>query len=305
MQLAQKVLIVGPNLTMQYIHSVSDFVPGAVNRVESTHLVAAGKGVNVLRALSHLKIPAELLLFSGGSAHSLMHDLMASEGLNSLIVPMKSQLRVTNTILCGDQVTEVIGQSPTISLEEEADYLKVLESLLETNQFSAVIFTGTSPETNETVSIYEKILQKMRRLTCPVIVDSSRPFLKSTQPESNWLLKINRDEFSQIFQINQSSDSHQEQCLEDSSWSRLLITDGSKAAFMKWDGKIYRATPEKIEKIVNPIGAGDVCCAAFTQALIQGKSPLECLEWSLFVASLSCKSMVPGGFDLESERKLV
>ncbi len=302
MQAAPKVLIVGPNLTMQYIHTLCDFVPGAVNRVESTHLVAAGKGVNVMRALNNLNIPAELLLFSGGSAHSLMRDLMSEEGLESIIVPMEAQLRVTNTILCGEQVTEIIGQSPVISLEEEAKYLEILESLLKAHNWSAVIFTGTSPETTETVTIYEKILEKMRHLSCPVIVDSSRPCLRFTIPEPNWLLKINWDEFAQIFQVENKAQTQRKDHLRNSSWTRLLITDGSKPAYMKWGDEICDATPQKLDKIINPIGAGDVCCAAFTQAMIEGKTPLQCLQWSLHVASLSCQSMVPGGFDLQSER---
>ena len=293
-----RILVAGPNLTMQYLHKLPSVQLGGVNRVQSTTLVAAGKGVNVCRALSRLKATTQLLLFSGGLSGQRLERLLSEEKLTFEALPMESDLRVTNTLLGENEITEIIGASPRISNYEEERYLKRLQGLIQTQHWDAIIFTGTSPETGKVPCIYEKIMDVLRDYrTGPVIVDLSRPVVARIKPEKHWFLKINGEEFCNIFDVTEEPSAEElKASILSCAWQGLMVTSGPDESFLKIGDQLIRQAPPRIDEVVNVIGAGDVACASTALSLVFQETPEKLLEKALELASLSCKSQVPGSF---------
>ncbi len=80
------ILVCGQNCAWQLIYRFELVTAGAVNRVREVRRVAAGKGVNVARALTALGVPATLLAYLGGANGRRMQTDLRREGIATRVV---------------------------------------------------------------------------------------------------------------------------------------------------------------------------------------------------------------------------
>ena len=80
------ILVCGQNCAWQLIYQFKRVTAGAVNRVREVRRAAAGKGVNVARALTALGVPATLLAYLGGANGRRMQTNLRREGIAARVV---------------------------------------------------------------------------------------------------------------------------------------------------------------------------------------------------------------------------
>jgi len=307
----KKVLIIGPNLTLQQVHHMPSIGYDSVNRATSTKSFASGKGSNVARAVRQLGQESTLLSFVGSGVGEILVGKLIEEGIKFHSVPMKSMVRISSTIFDEQlsAITEVIAQSPSISAEEEETYFQNAMSLIQSDDFDSLVITGKSPMLVGRAPVTERILRDLKVTKKPVLIDLTEDFLSTLDFQPNWLLKVNVDEFDRLYKswLESGMDlpspddipgPELDEMVQAAPIARLCVTDSDCTAYIKWDGNIHNVTPEFLEnhEIVNTIGAGDVACAALSIFLTLEESPGVALEKALRYASASCKTILPGDF---------
>lgn len=307
----KRILIIGPNLTLQQVHHMPALELDSVNRATTTKSFASGKGSNVARAVRQLGHESSLLSFVGSGVGEILAGKLIEEGIKFHSVAMKSMVRISSTII--DQqlsiITEVIAQSPTISKEEEETYFQKAMSLIQGEDFDSLVITGKSPMVAGQTPVSERILRELKVTKKPVLIDLTEDFLATLEFQPNWLLKINVEEFDRLYESwlesgmdlpspNDIPGPELDEMVQAAPIERLCVTDGEGMACIKWDEIIHKAWPTWLspEEIVNTIGAGDVTCAALSIFLAREESPGVALEKALRYASASCKTILPGDF---------
>lgn len=307
----KKVLIIGPNLTLQQVHHMPALEYDSVNRATTTRSFASGKGSNVARAVRQLNQESCLISFVGSGVGEILSRKLQEEGIEFYSVSMQSMVRISSTIIDKQlsAITEVIAQSPSISAEEEETFFQNAMSLIRNDDFDSLVITGKSPMVKGGAPVTAKILRELKHTKKPVLIDLTEDFLSTLEFQPNWLLKINEEEFDRLYQSWLQSEVNLpapdgipglelDEMVQAAPVERLCVTGGEGMACIKWDGEVHKVWPTwlTMEEIVNTIGAGDVACAALSIFLAQEESPGVALEKALRYASASCKTILPGDF---------
>ena len=95
------ILVCGQNCAWQLIYRFERVTAGAVNRVLEVQRAAAGKGINVARALTALGLPATLLAYLGGANGRRMRAALRDEGIAARVVETAADTRTCVTLLEG------------------------------------------------------------------------------------------------------------------------------------------------------------------------------------------------------------
>ena len=295
------VLAVCLNPAWQKILTFRQVCHGEVNRAAALRECGGGKGVNVVRALRHLGLPAAVAVFHGGdSGRRLLAELTAS-GVEMLAIPTVAQTRTCITLISQDnhEVTEVIEPSAPIAPAELSAMRALLDS--ELARFGAVALSGTVPPGVEG-HFYAGVAVRARSLGIPVVLDAVNDIHAALQAGVT-VLKINAAE---LHAIAPSSDlqTSAESVLEDfSGVAAVAVTAGPEPAWLFTRKKTWRLTiPELPGPLVSAIGGGDCTTAVLTRRLAEHRDldllP-EFFQEALACASASCLTEIPSVFDPE------
>src|SRR3954471_17721926 len=116
MEHTRRVLIGGPNLTIDRTLTIEELRPGEVLRFEGVAVTPGGKGVNVARVARALGVPALLVGFTPGRTGAAAAALIADEELRIEPVPTGGELRSTAVVLENDgRVTVMNEPGPPIA----------------------------------------------------------------------------------------------------------------------------------------------------------------------------------------------
>jgi 1-phosphofructokinase len=295
-----RILVTGLNPAWQKTLEFESLRWGHVNRAAVCHEFGAGKGLNTAKVLSRFGHEAWLLQVIGGINGQRFDAWGRREGIRTLNVEVRAETRVCTTVIdkTTGEVTELI--EPFVAAPEEDAMQRALEMIPSGPAFfDALLFCGTVPA-GMTPSLYLNIL---RRTQAPFSVLDSFKDLPEGLLNEVTCLKINRHEFEELKKTEPDWTARQERV------PPILLTDGPRPArfLRKERGKFLEHTflLPRLEKVRNPIGAGDTVTAAFTHFVLSGVPMPEAFRQALAVGSASCLTMEPGEFREEERRKIL
>lgn len=272
---------------------------GEVNRAAALSECGGGKGVNVVRTLRHLGLPAAAAVFHGGdSGRKLLAELTAS-GVETLAVATAGQTRTCMTLISQEnrEVTELIEPSAPIALAEVAALRGMLDR--ELARFGAVTLSGTVPPGVDG-QFYAGVAARARTLGIPVVLDAVND-IHATLQAGVTVLKINAAELRAIAPSKDLQTSAEKVLQDFSDVMAVAVTDGPAPAWLSTRKKTWRLTiPELPGPLVSAIGGGD-CATAIMARRLAEKHDLEQLpdifREALACASASCLTEIPSVFD--------
>ena len=136
------VLVVCPNLAIDYTLRVDSLLPGHVHRTESYERHAGGKGVNAARAFRTLGREPLICGFAGGETGRFIDRGLEEEDLRRTLVPMEPESRTCVIILSeGGEATVVNETGPTVT--ESDAFLSVVAGLI--SESEAIAMMGSLP----------------------------------------------------------------------------------------------------------------------------------------------------------------
>lgn len=289
------LLAVGLNPACQRTLVFQRFTPGRVNRAESLLTTAGGKGIHFARAV-HRVAPGRCATacFLGGDTGAFIRQALAGEGIPLVAREGSAPTRVCTSVLCRatDTLTELIDPSDPVRPEDAAALLEDILRMLP--RLRGIALCGTFPPGVE-ASFYESIARNKGGI--PLLLDGYRGVGPTLATGAVDILKINVHEVCELAGCAEV-DAAAQHCLDRFQIGCLALTDGPGRAFLHTlDGPRWRFDLPALDRVVNPIGAGDTCAALMLWHLLDGAAPEEAFARGLAAASASCLHLEGARFD--------
>jgi len=299
------IVTVTPNPSLDRTVEIDALVRGDVLRARRASVEAGGKGVNISRALAANGIPTLAVLPSGGFEGAQLTGLLATPGVEVVLVRIAGAVRANISIVEPDgTVTKINEPGPGLTTDEfnalshatlraaaGADWLAASGSLP----------PGASPD------FYARLIDLLAPTSCRIAVDSSgEPLLRVLGMHPD-VVKPNRDELAEavgrsIATLGDAVDAAGR--LQEQGPRAVLASLGADGAILvdasgALHGEAYVDTP------VSAVGAGDSLLAGFLAGGGSGRKALvEGLAWGAAAVTLP-GSRVPGPSDLRRDAVLI
>lgn len=260
------IITITPNPSIDVSYYMEEFQLDAVNRCYDYNKTAGGKGLNVSKVL---KIIGEDLLatgFAGGKSGEFIEEGLKERNIKSRFIKIAGETRTSLAIQHEDTSTEIREAGPTISTEEEQEFLDLLKDLAE--KADTFCISGSLPLGLD-YSFMEKVLDitKDKKL----IVDTSGENLHKIVFESTikpYAVKPNLDEIMELTGLKKEELKIEEILKGDlfKDIPLVMVSLGKEGAVAKYKDSLYRMTVPVIEA-VNSVGSGDSTIAGLAYGI--------------------------------------
>ena len=279
---------------------------GAVNRASDTTVCAAGKGVNVAKALQTLGGHPLLLGFVGGPAGRLL-----AAGLRRARVPNRFVVQPRPTRVCRTlvergtrRVTELVEEAP---LPDRAAWRKFFAGYRRLVHGSRLVVIAGAPMPGAPADVYARLAREARNAGVPVIMDSRGEPLLGALPFKPLVAKLNREELEAT--VGRPLFSTQAiiaaaRRLIGKGAQHVVVTAGSQGAWLVSPDRVWRFAPPPI-KALNPIGSGDAMTAGIAFALARGFPLTEAVRRGVACGTANALTLLPADLAPSSVRRLI
>jgi 1-phosphofructokinase family hexose kinase len=290
------LLAAGLTPAWQEIYLFDRFTPGEVNRAARVERCASGKVINVGVALNQLGCESRILSVIGGRAGAALDSSLASLGVHRRWIDVAAETRTCVTVLdeASGQATELVENAGPISTAEVARFRDAFPEEAATADF--VVLTGSLPS-GAPASFYRDLLDHVR---CPVLLDIRGPELLLALEARPFAVKPNRAELSATLGKSLDTDADVVEAMAElnrrgAEW--VVVSEGAKTVWMCGEGTTWRISPPRLERVINPIGCGDVLAAGLAAGLSRGAGPVEAMPLAIATAAQSAIELLPAHFD--------
>lgn len=275
------------NPSVDYVIQVDDLIIGSLNKMNQEAKYPGGKGINVSRVLNELNYNNTALGFLGGYTGNFIEKQMQEKGGGTNFIRIKDETR-TNIKLKSSGETEINGLGPDIDSGESDQLLQQLEQITKED---TVILSGSAPP-SLAQHYYEEMVKIIANTGSAFVVDTTGESLKSTLAYRPLLIKPNKEELAEIFNVtlNKQDDLIKYgRKLLDLGARNAIISMGGDGAFLFTDNGIFKGNTPK-GKVQNSVGAGDSMVAGFTGKYNETKDAVEAFKWGLAAGSATAFS---------------
>ncbi|MBR5322910.1 MAG: 1-phosphofructokinase family hexose kinase [Clostridia bacterium] len=237
---------------------------GQLNRVNSAVVNAGGKGINVSRMLKKLKMDTQIYGFNGGRAGKMLEDILRDEGIECEFTPTECETRMNIKITDSESKETEINEKGGPVKEEE---FKKLMSILLNSPADIFIIGGSTPFGLESDTV-RRITAALKLRGKTVITDISGSSLVEAVKERPYLIKPNREEFSQLLGYTPEDDKCAEEAIGfyNKTGIEIILTLGKKGAVYSGRAGNYRVINPEV-KAKGFSGAGDTFLASYVYAV--------------------------------------
>jgi 1-phosphofructokinase len=269
------------NPSIDYVMSISQLRHGHVNRSAKRRFIAAGKGINVSRALQSMGVQSVAVFVCGcGFVGEEFKRLLAEEDLNSVIIPVHgcdTRINVKLRQAHESSVTEINGSFSV----GEGTVCAVNQTLSELGEGDFLIISGSLP-CGFPVDFYAKITEELSKKGVYVIVDTSgKPLKEVVKTQKAFLLKPNQHELSELSGVEIRSVEYALIYGKKIKCRNVLASLGQIGAVLinndSETAQSYICRSQEITKGYT-VGAGDALLAGFVAQYIKSEDYEKALQ---------------------------
>ena len=240
---------------------------GELNRISRTQVSAGGKGINVSILLCNLGIENTALGFIGGFTGNEIKRQLNAINCKTDFVEVDGDSRI-NVKINADTRTELNAEGPTITSAQFDEFMKKLEKVSDGDY---VVLSGSVPKGLGS-DVYGKILSLLSSKKVNTIVDTSGDALKEALEYQPFLVKPNRHELGELFDVEIESSEDvikYASFLQDVGAQNVLVSlDKDGAILLDENGVSHKVVAPEISQ-VNTVGAGDSMIGGFIASYMQ------------------------------------
>lgn len=257
---------------------------GTLNRISHSQVVAGGKGINVSRVLSNMGVENTALGFIGGFTGNEIERQLNEAKCNTDFVTVKNGDSRINVKINADTKTELNAEGPDITPDELAEFMYKLDNVCDGDYIvlSGSIAKGLSP------MVYSQILDHLHSKNVNVVVDASGELLKQCLEYQPFLVKPNRYELGELFEVELESDNDiikYASFLQDVGARNVLVSmDKDGALLLDETGNVHRLPAPEIS-YVNSVGSGDSMVAGFIASYSKDEDYTTALKYAVACGS--------------------
>ena len=275
------ILTITANPSVDISYQLEKFNIDDVTRTSDIEKHAGGKGIHVGYVLKELGAKPVHSGFAGGKLGEFIEEGLEDRGQEARFVKIKGDTRNCIAILHEGKQTEILEAGPTISKNEEEEFLNKLDQISEGCHI--INISGSLPK-GLTSDFYKEIIKYAKKHDKFVSVDTSGKTLKDmiNAEEKPDLIKPNETEIADVLgrkiEKNDLKEILKQAPFKDIPY--IIVSMGKDGAMVKIKDKIYNAKVPKVEA-VNPVGSGDSSLAGALFAIDEGKSDEEIIKTSM------------------------
>ncbi|MGN1398478.1 MAG: 1-phosphofructokinase family hexose kinase [Erysipelotrichaceae bacterium] len=266
------------NPSIDYYVYLDELKKGHINRIDNYRFIAAGKGINVSRMLSKLKINSVCIFPKGGfSGNFLLDELSKDQNIECRTVEVDQPNRI-NVKIRHEEETDLNASGPQLDLATQQKLVRLVEDVSE-GEFvviSGSIQQGLYPVVKQIADYIKskkaKLLLDVPNLSLQEIISCHPALIKPNLEELQTLLDSQKD-------INELVSEIKSRILAQGVES-LLISMSDKGAYYIDNEVQYQISTEKVE-VVNTVAAGDSLVAATVGKLACGYEKKQALRYGV------------------------
>jgi 6-phosphofructokinase 2 len=273
--------------------SVRKMMPFTKMRCAPAHRDPGGGGINVARVLKRLGIEATAIYPAGGATGRRLADLLAREGVRSIVIPASNDTREDLTVFdetTREQFRLVFPGDPL----GEGEWQGCLEALARIAPAPAFVVASGSLPAGVPPDFFGRVVQASKAPS-KVIVDTSGRFLKPALEAGVYLIKPNLGEFQELAGISSTDDAALieagRRLLARYRIEIIALSMGPAGALLVTRDIVLRANGFPIAPI-SVSGAGDSFLGAMVWSLVNDGSLEAALRYG--VAGGSAALLNPG-----------
>jgi 1-phosphofructokinase family hexose kinase len=304
---SRRVLVAGPNLTIDRTLATSELRPGHDVDVADVTVTAGGKGVNVARAVGALGLDATLLGLLAGHMGKAAAGLLAEERIRLLGLPVTGELRSAFIIHERDGRATVLNEpGPELAEAEWLAYEAMAADAL--GEHAVVVCIGSLPP-GAPDDAYARIVAMARERGRRSVVDAGGHVLLRALDEAPDIVCPNLAEAEAVLfgATSEAVDAPADARERAVAAARALVRGGARtaavtaasagAAFADAGGRQVHWVAAPRVSVANPMGAGDAFAAGLATAIARELPPAEAARFAVAVASASVEHPRAGFLD--------
>ena len=284
------------NVAVDKAYVIGKLIDHTVMRVNRCTNTAGGKGLNVAKVVHLCGEEVQATGFVGGFNGAYVEDMLKKQNIPSRFVHVQGETRSCINVLDEDGgSTEFLEPGEPIRPEEVQEFLDQFDDIIADS--SVVTISGSVPKGVD-VTIYAKLIEKIKAQGKKVVLDTSGALLKESIKACPTMVKPNTDEIEDLLgiKVNNHKDLVEgAKKLHEMGIPVVVVSLGGDGALVVSDEGVFRGQPPKIE-VVNTVGCGDSMTAAFAVAFARGLSVQEALRYAIAVSAANAMTMETGSF---------
>ena len=303
--LPRPVLVVCPNLSLDYTEEVDEVVVGRVHRASRSDVRGGGKGVNVARALGCIGQAATVVGFTAGRTGALIAKLLAEEDIPLTGTPVPGRSRSCFSVVAGSASTVFNEPGPEIGPDDWARLSAAVAGRLTAE--TVLVISGSLPP-GAPADAPGDLVRLAAQRGCDVLVDVSGDALRPAIAGRPKLITPNLAEARAACgrpapevvdpgsaALHEAADLAER--LRQQTSGAVLVTAGSAGAALA-DGDETTHFPPFRVTVRNAVGAGDCAIAGVAAGVAAGVPLVDAVRFGLAMAAASCETFPAGVLDL-------
>lgn len=281
------------NPCIDRLAEVPAFTYGGMNRVTRSRSDAAGKGVNVAVAYSHLGGDSLCTGFHYETGSEMITGLLDAEGIPCDCIRVPGTVRTNFKIHdhATGRTTEINESGCPVAEDAIAALIEKIGKLAE--KADTMVFCGSVPP-GVPADIYRTLISAARRAGARCILDAQGELLRIGIEAGPVLIKPNLYELETTFGLKITDTAEivsAARLIMEAGVSMVAVTLGSAGAVIVDAGEAWYAPAIPVE-IGGLCGAGDSAVAGFCRAMDEGLSLGDILRYG--VAAATASVILPG-----------
>lgn len=286
------------NPSIDYIVRLDSLELGITNRTTSEEYYFGGKGINVSCVLAELDLDSTAFGFVAGFTGEAIEKGIRNDKIITDFIKLEEGNSRINVKIKAEHETEINGQGPHIN---DAELDRLLAKIERISDGDTLVIAGNVPNTMPD-DVYERILEKIKDKKVRIVVDATKKLLLNSLKYKPFLIKPNRQELTEIFEVEINSEDDIEKYakeLQKMGAQNVLISLGQDGAMLidEFGGK-HKAGVLK-EKVINTVGSGDSMVAGF----VAGYEKEHSYSYALKLGS-ACGNATAFSYGLATKEKI-
>ncbi|WP_347904039.1 1-phosphofructokinase [Pseudomonas purpurea] len=296
-----KILTLTLNPALDLTVQLPQLALGQVNRSETMHTHAAGKGVNVAQVLADLGHHVTVSGFLGEDNPQAFEALFARRGFVDAFIRVPGETR-SNLKLAesGGRITDLNGPGPVVNAAAQQALLDRLDQIAV--GFDAVVVAGSLPR-GVSPQWLQALVLRLKSKGLKVALDTSGEALRAGLAAGPWLIKPNTEELAEALGCEVVSVTAQAEAasrLHAQGIEHVVISNGAHGVNWFSVGSAMHATPPKVS-VASTVGAGDSLLAGMLHGLLSAEMPEQTLRTATAIAALAVTQI---GFGISDSAQL-
>lgn len=262
------IVVVNLNPSLDKIYTMPSLLHGQVSRAETVQNTAGGKGTHVAHVVTVLGEKCTVVGFLGGYVGKFIAQDLYDKNIQNCCTSIAGETRsCINAATADGKQTEILEPGPIINEIEKTAFLQTYTQCVK--EADVVVGSGSLPR-GVGSDFYKGLITIAKTAKKPFLLDTSSEALRQGIEAGPYFIKPNQDEMTVLCNrpIESLQDAAKELChLMQQGISMPAISLGKLGSLVAYEGHIYHAQSQQVDKVINAVGSGDAYVAGLAVGL--------------------------------------